>query len=348
MARGEGLLIRVDADHRTGTGHAMRCLALAQAWMEAGGTARVALGSAPPAMEERLSGEGLEVIRLDDPANAAEDAARTLAVLEQRGGGWLVVDGYGFDAAYQTTVVAAGVPLLFVDDYGHASHYAADIVLNQNLYATESLYASREPRTQLLLGTRYALLRREFAACPPGERTIPRTATRVLVTLGGSDPDNVTLAILRALRLAPVPRLDIVVVAGPANTHVDLLRDEIARFPHAVRLLSSVSDMPRLMRWADLALSAGGSTCWELAYLGVPIIAVVLADNQEPIARSLAAAGVARDAGRGSDLDVARLAESIAELVGHDDERRRMSERGRALVDGQGARRVVDRMRALS
>lgn len=347
MSPRDALLIRTEADRRTGTGHVMRCLALAQAWTNAGGSARFALANTPDSVADRIAQEGLEVVHLESPASLADDADQTISALSSEHGGWLAVDGYGFDAAYQERVTSAGVPLLFVDDYGHAGRYSADLVLNQNLYATEALYQHRETRTRLLLGTRYALLRREFVASPPGDRHVPNEARRVLVTLGGSDPDNVTGIVLRALRLAPELELDIVVVAGAANAHVDLLRHDIEAFPHAVRLLTNVSDMPQLMRWADLAVSAGGSTCWELAYMGVPIIAIVLAPNQEPIARSLAQSGAARDAGQGRNLSAVRLAEMIRELVASAPERRRMSERGRALVDGCGAQRVVDAMRSL-
>jgi RimJ/RimL family protein N-acetyltransferase len=102
--------------------------------------------------------------------------------------------------------------------------------------------------------------------------------------------------------------------------------------------------MPTLMNWADVAVSAAGSTCWELAYLGVPFGTIVVADNQEQVAEGLAAAGVAAPFGRAQELTCGKLAADLASLIANDDQRRLMVETGRRLVDGHGAARVVEMM----
>lgn len=348
MPHAEPLLIRVDADRRTGTGHVMRCLALAHAWRDSGGEACFAMASVPEALEGRVADEGMDVVRLGTPSAESDDAAATLAVLRRLDCSRLVVDGYRFGDTYQEAVRGSDVRLLFVDDYGHAERYTADLVLNQNLYATEELYRNRAPYTRLLLGARYALLRREFAAWSSRSPEQGRDGRRVLVTMGGSDPDNVTLAVLHALESVAEPRLEVTVVAGPANAHVQSLRDAAARSPHEVRLLVGVSDMPELMSEADLAVTAAGSTCWELAFMGVPSITVILAENQEPIARSLEDAGVARNAGWGRELEPRALGVAVAALVGDLAARTTMAERARSLVDGLGASRVAAQLRSLS
>jgi len=95
------------------------------------------------------------------------------------------------------------------------------------------------------------------------------------------------------------------------------------------------ADMPALMTWADLAISAGGSTCWELAFMGVPFLVLAIAENQRPIAESLCARGVALpwswDDGP----------EQIALLLSDLKLRAEMAQRGRALIDGQGAMQVA-------
>src|SRR5438132_8156255 len=89
---------------------------------------------------------------------------------------------------------------MVIDDYGHAGHYSADVVVNQNISAKESLYTSRERYTRLCLGLDYVLLRREFKAWRERKREIAPIAKKGLVTMGGSDPENVTSAGLRAMR----------------------------------------------------------------------------------------------------------------------------------------------------
>ncbi len=166
------LLIRADASPRRGTGHVMRGLALGQAWQKTG-LVLFAVSQCTPALEERLRGEGFEVRRSAVEPGSQADAQVTAALALQLGAAWVVVDGYQFGADYQRVIKSAGLRLLFLDDYGHADHYHANLVLNQNLGADAGLYARREPYTRLLLGVRYALLRREFLLYRDWQRAIP-------------------------------------------------------------------------------------------------------------------------------------------------------------------------------
>jgi spore coat polysaccharide biosynthesis predicted glycosyltransferase SpsG len=110
-----------------------------------------------------------------------------------------VVDGYHFTGEYQKAVKQEGLSLLVVDDFGHAEHYWADVVLNQDMNAEECLYRSREPYTRLLLGPEYVCLRREFRRLPRVPRQSNGAACKLLVTLGGSDPGNVSELVIQSL-----------------------------------------------------------------------------------------------------------------------------------------------------
>jgi UDP-2,4-diacetamido-2,4,6-trideoxy-beta-L-altropyranose hydrolase len=102
-----------------------------------------------------------------------------------------------------------------------------------------------------------------------------------------------------------------------------------------------VRDMAKPMAWADVVVTAGGTTSWELAFMGLPALTIVLADNQVDLAESLAAHGVARNLGWHTRLTEAELADAVAELMKDQAARRDMGARGRELVDGDGGRRVV-------
>ena len=102
------------------------------------------------------------------------------------------------------------------------------------------------------------------------------------------------------------------------------------------------------MGWADMAIAAAGTTTWELAYMGVPTLFVVLADNQEAIAAGMAADGICVDLGWYSALRPKVLAREIELLRADSSAREAMGRLGRARVDGRGARRVVNAMRGES
>jgi UDP-2,4-diacetamido-2,4,6-trideoxy-beta-L-altropyranose hydrolase len=319
----------------------MRCLALAQAWQDAGGRVVFLMAMETPALEARLRSEGMEVIHLPVQPGSTDDAIRTADFAHQVGADWVVVDGYHFGADYQRIIKDSGLRLLFIDDNGHAGHYSADLVLNQNIHAHEGLYPNREPYTRLLLGTRYVLLRREFLKWRGWKREIPEVARKVLVTMGGSDPDNVTLKVVQALQQVDMDGLEATVVVGGSNPHYEELQSAVqdSRFP--IRLESNVVDMPELMAWADVAVSAGGSTSWELAFMGVPTLVLILASNQRPIAECLDAVGVAINLGWYADVSPKEMAQVVMQLLKAPRTRAEMSQRGRRLVDGVGSDRVL-------
>jgi UDP-2,4-diacetamido-2,4,6-trideoxy-beta-L-altropyranose hydrolase len=335
------ILIRADAGAEMGTGHVMRCLALAQAWQDQGGEVVFAVAQAPPALESRLLAEGMEVVRLAAPPGSAEDARETAVLARERGAEWLVVDGYQFGGNYQHLVKEAGLALLFVDDYGHAEHYWADLVLNQNPTAQEEFYLRREPYTRLLLGTRYALLRREFLQWRKLRREIPGVARKILVTLGGGDPDNVTAQVLQALGEVNVDGLEAVVVAGGANPYLEQMETAIKSLLFPGRLIINATNMPELMAWADVGITGGGSTCWEAAFLGLPCLVIVLADNQRPIAEKLHELKSVINLGGHRNLNNASLTKSIYQLLDSVDLRREMYSTCRELLDGEGTDRVL-------
>jgi UDP-2,4-diacetamido-2,4,6-trideoxy-beta-L-altropyranose hydrolase len=210
----KNLVIRADAGTEIGTGHVMRCLALAQGWQDAGGHAIFAMATEVPNLEGRLKSEGVEVVHLAVKPGSSDDAIATGNLAREIGAAWVVVDGYRFTADYQRRIKDSEMRLLFVDDYGHTDRYYADVVLNQNRHAHEGLYVKREPHTRLLLGTHYALLRREFLRWQGWQREIPPVARRMLVTMGGGDPDNVTLKVILALNQMDLPELEVNVVVG--------------------------------------------------------------------------------------------------------------------------------------
>lgn len=334
------VLFRVDVNTRIGTGHAMRCFALAQAWQDAGGRAVFATGTCPPAFAARLEAERMDWISVTATPGSSDDAAQTAKQAQRANADWVIVDGYHFDAVYQKIVKRSDRRLLFFDDYGHANTYHADLVLNQNLHANASLYTEREPATRLLLGTRYALLRREFDAWRGWQRSTPVVARKILVTLGGSDPDNVTLKVLHALRAVAARDLEVMIVVGGSNPHLAELQNAARALPFAVRLESNVADMPTQMAWADVAIAAGGGTCWELAFLGLPSLVLALADNQRPVVQAVADAGIAIDAGWHAAVDAADIAVRLQPLLENVDARMAMARLGPLLVDGEGTSRV--------
>ena len=339
------LVIRADASCQIGIGHVMRCLAIAQAWLECGGAVSFVSRQLPGSLGERLRAEGVETIVISCEAGSDDDARQIVALARGRRAEWVVADGYDFGLEYQTQLRNSGLKVLFLDDYGHANGYCADLVLNYNAYAREDSYRLGS-ETRLLVGPRYVLLRKEFSDWRAWKREITRDGKRVLVTLGGSDADHVARTVMQALALVRVEGMEAkVVLGGNAARRLDL-EPLVSAGQGKVSLTYNADNMPELMAWADVALASAGSTAWELCFMGLPALLIDLVPHQRRVAETLEQMGMAQHLDSSIDLSPGKVAEELESLLQAPERRSSMSQCGRELVDGRGAQRVVTAIRA--
>jgi len=300
------LAVCADGAAVAGSGHLARCLALVQAWRDDRGEA-VLLTEGGAGWPARYEAEGVTILPVD--------------ALPSLDPGWLVVDGYGYGDRECLAGRAQGALVLVIDDHGFGHAGPADSLLDQNLGASPAVYRHRVGLDGLLLGPSYVLLRREFAAARTRAemRRPPDRPRRVLLALGGAPPE-------------PVVRLFEAIAAGLSPDH-------------EVRWLRGAADVTVEMLQADLAVSASGSTSWELCCLGVPTALVSTTENQRPVADALGRAGITLDMGPHEQVDPVRVLEATRILSKDAARRGAMTQASMALVDAAGARRVVAHLR---
>ncbi len=335
------LLIRADASVAMGTGHVMRCLALAQAWQDNGGPVTVAMSEGTPSIKDRLAREGVGTIAVPFQPGTPGDSNQVAHSAGALHAQWVVVDGYQFGAEYQRALVKSGLKVLWIDDNGDCDSYCADIVLNQNLHAHEITY-KRDAQSRLLLGPKYVLLRREFSFASNSPFIVRRSARKILVTMGGSDPGNFSQRILQALSNINAEGLTVRLAIGGSNPNEQLIRKAVDSAPAFVELMHDVKNMAELIAWADVAVAAAGTVCWEICAIGVPALLIPVAENQRRAALALSAHMAARTISAESAVD--ELAREIYELINSSSQRETISKNARALVDSLGSKRVVAEM----
>lgn len=329
------IIFRADAHAEIGTGHVMRCLALANACRDAGIATRF-VGR----IEDKVILARINQCCHEFTALTACQADGWLDCITRKVG-WVVLDGYEFSLQDQREIRDAGIKLLVMDDMANLEIYDADIILNQNFSANEAAYRLAH-ETKMLMGPRFALLRQDFIGRRPALRGT--SAARLLITLGGSDPKGVGLLVIGALAKIHDMRLEVLLIAGSSNPHLNQLKDaaELARTSgHTIDVLHYTDDMPGAMAWADFAVIAGGSTSLEVAYMGLSALVLILADNQAPIAAAMQTSGVAESLGWYDTLSADTLAAALKHLASDVPRRQAMTAQGQALVDGLGAKRVV-------
>ena len=336
------LVIRADASPRIGVGHVMRSLALAQAWQDAGGGVTFASAELSETLRTRIHAEGMRIHTIASPPATRHDLVELTNLTQRSGASVVVIDGYAFDEQYLAGISSAKCVSLSVDDNAHLSFYSTDFVLNQNVGVTESLYRNRFENAELLLGTSYALLRREFLHSKPVAES-KGNGNRILVTLGGSDPDNITQRIIAGLSESKTQDLRIRVIVGALNQHMQLIRKAI-NGDERFQILQNVGDMAEQYHWADIAIAAGGSSNWEMCYFGLPRIVLVIADNQIAIADELERKQIAVNLGNAEHVTAEKIKIETEKLLGDLDGMQIAREQALGMIDGFGAQRCIERL----
>jgi UDP-2,4-diacetamido-2,4,6-trideoxy-beta-L-altropyranose hydrolase len=347
---------RVDASHAIGTGHVFRCLTLAGALARRGATCRFVCRALPGALTGLIEAEGYKVHVLPAPVGEAgsgdgyaawlgvdreRDAEETAAALAD-GVDWLVVDHYALDEAWEARLRKVAPRLLVIDDLADRRH-DCDILLDQQAVdAMADRYRGLlADDCTALLGPRYALLRPDFARRrQEGLRDRAAPVERLLVFFSGADTPNLGLRTIEALDSLAPGRLAVDVVVGLANPHAAVLAAAAAGRPW-LELHPGDSDMSALMARADLMIGGAGTTIWERCALGLPAIAVAMADNQLPGAVHVARTGAMLFLGDAAAADGPAIGAALRTLLASPWLRAHMAAQAAALVDGRGADRVA-------
>ena len=349
--------IRVDASTAMGLGHLKRCVSLGEALRTLGAT--VCFVTRPLGLDTaaRLGNQDMAVLQLSPAAtpppvplasdplhaawagvDAARDAQETCASLLGLAPqwDWVVVDSYALDARWHRSVRAAlGARICVIDDLADRS-LDGDLLVDHNFAEDHrTKYASRvSPGTRILGGPRFALLGPAYEHAAKHE--VQAEVGKIGIFMGGTDPWNASSTAVRACRGSAGFGGQIVVATTAANPHLP----ELLALSEDDQRLSVVVDAPDLTDFFarhDLQIGAGGGAVWERCCIGAPTLAIVLADNHRASLDALGAAGAVRLASSPTETD---LGAAIAELMSDAQERVRLSNRARELVDGRGAIRV--------
>jgi UDP-2,4-diacetamido-2,4,6-trideoxy-beta-L-altropyranose hydrolase len=324
------VVFRTGGSKQIGLGHLRRCLSLAEALRRVGTDCFFLLDEDPVCIDQATAA-GFEAIRI----RPGEDLSRTIEQCRKRKARAIVTDSYALDTAYLAGLREAKAVVAAVDDLADRE-LPVDLVINGSMDADQLAYRAGKT-TRFLLGPRYILLRLEFAEEP--KRTIAKQVRRVLVTVGGSDPDQLTPKLVRwAADTLQDASVDVVI--GPMFDNQNLPSADLT--PEAAAVYSNPQNIRSIMLGADMALCSGGQTTYELAASGTPAIAVLIAANQTVNLEGLSAAGSLVWGGDVNDADLeTKITSELKALAGDTSRRASMSRAGRALVDGQGAARVA-------
>ncbi len=332
------ILIRADGNDRIGSGHIRRCLSVAMRLREWGASCTFVCRSSAASFNYLVSEAGFDLVELPSGHSTQEDDAdQTVAAIRGSASfNAVLVDHYELDQVWESALRSVAGRIVVIDDLADRLH-DCDILVDVAPQERDRYDGLVAPDCQLLLGPAYAMLRREFRLAritPSGH------VSRVLVSFGGVDPDNLTAtAILGINKIVPQAAIDAVVTA--LSPHIGALRDMAAHDSLlTLHVDANAGGMAALMQSADIAVGAGGSTSWERACMGLPSIVAVIAENQRTTAAALERMGCALSVDAGPAF-AEELGAALRTLAGSAALRRLMAAAAMQAVDGRGTDRVA-------
>ena len=300
------IVFRVDSSVVIGSGHVMRCLTLAQALKENGVNVEFICRKHEGNLICKIRSSGFVVHELEmykeikvdtrlahSPwlgATQQQDANDCIDIFKTRKIDWLIVDHYALDDQWQKRLNPYFEKLMVIDDLADRKHQC-DVLLDQNFGRSYQDYKDLVPTsTKLIMGSEYALLRPEFEKYRWYSLNSRKDEKfkKLLVNMGGSDPDNITGKVIDRLQVAKLPKdVEITIVMGKTAPHLTRVITSVDKLPYKSEVKVDVNNMAELMANADIAIGASGATTWERCCLGLPTIQLITAYNQEFIAQKL-------------------------------------------------------------
>lgn len=367
------VVIRADANSKIGMGHVMRCLSVADALLKRGEEVLFVTADDTPVPLLTKKGVPYRVLHTDYADMEAElpelwEVLRELpqgaespdATLAQKNTS-ILVDSYYVTEKY-LAALKKRITTIYMDDI-YAFSYPVDMLINYNIYGEEMGYEKDAAfaDTKLLLGANYVPLREEFSAGAGyvqsrkelslgAANVTPAEEGGILITTGGSDSFNLAGQLLmEAMKYDALKEKKYHVVNGSLNPHIGELQ-ALAQKHENIHIHCNVTNMAELMAESEVALSAGGSTLYELCAMGVPVIAFSFAENQERLVQTFVKRGIAQYGGNYRTDGNKMIQNTIAgleTLLEDKNLRTEYRKKARTLVDGKGAERIAEAIQAL-
>lgn len=342
-------LFRVDGSHHLGLGHITRCIAFAQGLGGIGVKSIFVIRDYGPKITELIQHYGYNVETIPQGSSFAEDASLTSGFASRYSVNLIVTDLSNTDnmtnldeySRYFPALKVADKFMISIDDF-IKTDFPYDIQIIP-YYGAENMNYKSYGGTKLLLGPTYFIFRQEFIEAAKVSREIRKDAQNILVTMGGSDPLNLTLKIAKVLNRLNKIFLNLRIVIGPgfaASAKQDIERI-LKGFKGNCELVIGSGNMAELMLWSDLAITGGGLTKYETAVTGTPSIMISYFDREAERAEEFERGGSTLHLGLISEINERDIAEAIEKLLKDFARRAEMAKRGKNLVDGKGIERII-------
>ena len=343
------IFVRADSGTDIGTGHIMRCLALAKQLRKMSFCVEFISKKLDGNVTELVKKNGFKIHYLDKKITTKKslniDSEQTInkIIKNSKIPPFLIVDHYNLDIKWEKKLRVYVKKIIVIDDLANRKH-DCDLLIDQNFYNNlKNRYNKLVPKkTVKLLGPEYAMLRDEFLRYR--KKVKPRKKfKKLLISFGGTDPTNETKKVLESIKILKNKKLErIYVITG--STNKNKIKQLCNSIPNA-RLYHNVENIAKIMYKSDFAIGAGGSTIWERACLGLPTYVSMVASHQKETTNALARKKYLINTGMARLISKKKYAKILDDI--NEKELERISKNSLKIVDGKGGGRVANNIKKL-
>lgn len=339
--------IRCDANDEIAMGHLMRCMTIAEQLQEMG--ERVLFFISDASAASTLLEKNIPYICLqNDYRKKDEELPILLTSCDEQEIACLLVDSYEVTSHYLEQLHSR-MSVAYIDDI-NAMHYPVDLLINYTVDADRNDYNGRGDYrgTKFLLGSRYIPIRKEFAENRRDSVNYPLTS--LFLTSGGTDPYGMIRKLITEWNSIPrLQQMKKYVVVGKYYDRIEALQQCASQYGN-IEIYQNIPDIWNVMKKADIAVTAGGTTVAELCAMGKPMVAFAMADNQLPGLHAYESLGALEYAGdvRADDKRVIQnISNSIKRMCEEESYAVSLMQKANSIVDGRGAQRIAQELIAV-
>ncbi|MCP4613460.1 MAG: UDP-2,4-diacetamido-2,4,6-trideoxy-beta-L-altropyranose hydrolase [Planctomycetes bacterium] len=328
------MIFWVEVSREIGMGHLMESLALAESFRSREISCHFIVNSYPPA-EKLLFSKNISFDIL--PIDQAEKVCQRIK--QYPNNTCVIVNHRNVELSSLKRLQKELLIVVVIDQLGN-KRIACDLLINSSIVPEWLKYTIESRKPKCLFGADFAILREEFIELHKKEKTFPDTNRKVLVTMGGIDRTGATLRIMEALKQLD-RTVNSEIILGGGFAHLTEFKRIFKRLnEHTCTYAQGVVDLAARMQKADVVISAGGNTVYEMACVGIPGIVLWEDPHEDRVGQAFAEKGIVLHLGKGINIPVSKICDGIERLLNCNEKRIEMSQCGKKLVDGQGAGRI--------
>lgn len=330
------IFIRVDGGRRIGMGHIMRMIVLAKELEQDNDIFFLCKDNEEYISgREKIKSEGFSVLKIRE-----YNCNECIIILQHKfNADVLITDSYDVDEKYFDIMRKHFTFTGYVDDL-NKQRLNVDFIINQNIYSEELKYEVSN-KTKLFLGTKFCMMREEFRKAYI-DKEINDNVNDVMITVGGMDSTGLSVNIINMLKSYDI-RFHVVIGSAFSIKVKTELRQISAKCENVILYENAI--MSKIMKKCDVAISACGSTLYELSAMNVPTIGIIVADNQEQSALNMKKGGAVYDVVHVNEIN--KITSLIDNLINNYKLRKNIVENQKNIVNIDGAKLLADNINKL-